>query len=66
MHAFCWLLIVHLACVQAVESCLMSSLPEHLNAEVVLGTISDVAEAIAWLKSTFLFTRIRRNPQRYG
>eukprot|EP00775_Hariotina_reticulata_P011878 gene11878-12022_t len=51
---------------QAVESCLMASLPEHLNAEVVLGTITDVTEAIAWIKSTFLFVRARANPQHYG
>jgi replicative superfamily II helicase len=51
---------------QAVESCLMASLPEHLNAEVVLGTITDVTEAIAWIKSTFLFVRARANPLLYG
>lgn len=51
---------------QVVESCLLSTLPEHLNAEIMLGTIKDVSQAIAWIRSTFLFTRVRANPQHYG
>lgn len=35
-------------------------------AEVVLGTVRDVSLAIAWLKTTFLYVRIRKNPARYG
>lgn len=38
---------------------------EHLNAEVVLSTITDVSVAIHWLKSTFLYVRLRRNPNYY-
>lgn len=53
-------------CLQVVESCLMATLPEHLNAEIVLGTVKDVSQAIAWIRSTFLFTRVRANPQHYG
>jgi hypothetical protein len=37
-----------------------------LAAEVVLGTVRDVSMAIAWLKTTFLYVRIRKNPGRYG
>jgi hypothetical protein len=51
---------------QVVESCLMATLPEHLNAEIVLGTVKDISQAIAWIRSTFLFTRVRANPQHYG
>lgn len=58
-HPVRWLL-------QVVESCLLSTLPEHLNAEIVLGTVKDVSQAIAWIRSTFLFTRVRANPQHYG
>lgn len=57
---------VVLAPVQVVESCLLANLPEHLNAEIVLGSIADVSQAIAWIKSTFLFTRVRANPRHYG
>ncbi|KAF8067393.1 MER3 [Scenedesmus sp. PABB004] len=51
---------------QAVESCLASTLAEQLLAEVVLGTVRDVPGAIAWLKSTFLYVRVRSNPGHYG
>lgn len=45
---------------------LHSHLIEHLNAEIVLRTITDVSIALDWLKSTFLYTRIRKNPKHYG
>ena len=48
-----------------VESCLMHSFAEHLNAEVVLDTIRDVSMAIQWLKTTFMWQRVRRNPAHY-
>ncbi len=48
-----------------VESCLMDSFAEHLNAEVVLDTIRDVSMAIQWLKTTFMWQRVRRNPAHY-
>ena len=39
---------------------------EHLNAEIVLNTITDVSIALEWLKSTFLYIRILKNPMYYG
>lgn len=39
---------------------------EHLNAEIVLNTITDVTIALEWLKSTFLYIRILKNPLHYG
>ncbi len=54
------------AVAQPVESCLLATLPEHLNAEVVLGTVQDIPAAVSWVKSTFLFARVYRNPQHYG
>lgn len=47
-------------------SSLHSHLIEHLNAEVVLCTITDVSIALEWLKSTFLYTRIKKNPRHYS
>ncbi|KAI9654435.1 MAG: Sec63 [Alyxoria varia] len=38
---------------------------EQMNAEVGLGTIYDVETAQTWLKGTFLFVRLRANPQHY-
>ncbi|RUS28853.1 Sec63 Brl domain-containing protein [Jimgerdemannia flammicorona] len=50
---------------EALESSLHQHLVEHLNAEICLGTISDVQRAIEWLKSTFLYVRIKENPLYY-
>ncbi|KAI8609747.1 hypothetical protein BC830DRAFT_1233124 [Chytriomyces sp. MP71] len=50
---------------EVIESSLHQSLIEHLNAEVVLGTIPNVELCIEWLKSTFLNVRISKNPARY-
>lgn len=49
-----------------VESTLLTSLPEFLNAEIVLGTVNDVAAAIYWLRSTFFYVRVRLEPSKYG
>ena len=50
----------------AVESRLPSHIVEHLNSEVVLRTITSVAEACTWIKSTFYYVRIVQNPRQYG
>lgn len=44
----------------------ISSLKDNLNAEVVLGTVTNVKEACAWLGYTYLFIRMRLNPLAYG
>ncbi|XP_068757801.1 probable ATP-dependent DNA helicase HFM1 [Montipora capricornis] len=51
---------------QKLESSLHHHLIEHLNAEIVLNTITDVSIALEWLKSTFLYIRILKNPMYYG
>lgn len=51
------------------ESCgfsLHTNLVEHLNAEIVLHTISDVNMALDWIRSTFLYIRALKNPKHYG
>lgn len=50
---------------EVLESQLHVGLIEHLNAEVVLGTIRDLASARKWLYGTFLYVRIRQNPGYY-
>ncbi|KAF8467614.1 Sec63 Brl domain-containing protein [Kalaharituber pfeilii] len=50
---------------EIVESCLHENLVEHLNAEIWMGTISEVSAAKLWLKSTFLWVRMKRNPTHY-
>ncbi|XP_050547877.1 activating signal cointegrator 1 complex subunit 3-like, partial [Daktulosphaira vitifoliae] len=49
-----------------IESCFVQHLVNNLNAEVVLGTISNVEEAVLWLSYTYLFVRMRINPHVYG
>lgn len=49
-----------------IESNFIQCLVDNLNAEITLGTISNVDEAIKWLSYTYLFVRMRINPQCYG
>lgn len=49
-----------------IESNFIQCLGDNLNAEVSLGTICNVQEAIEWLSYTYLFVRMRINPQVYG
>lgn len=39
---------------------------DSLNAEISLGTVSNVRDAIQWLGYTYLFVRMRMNPFAYG
>jgi replicative superfamily II helicase len=51
---------------EPIESNLHRHLTEHLNAEVVLQTITDLDVAMRWLSSTFLYIRASKNPRHYG
>ncbi|XP_027140746.1 probable ATP-dependent DNA helicase HFM1 isoform X2 [Larimichthys crocea] len=51
---------------EIIESSLHSHLMEHLNAEIVLQTISDVNMALDWIRSTLLYIRALKNPTYYG
>ncbi|KAI8504903.1 ATP-dependent DNA helicase MER3 [Branchiostoma belcheri] len=51
---------------QIIESSLHKNLIEHLNAEIVLHTINDVTVALEWIRSTFLYIRVQRNPRHYN
>ena len=44
--------------VEPVESQLQASLVEYLNAELVLRTVTDVTQAVQWLKTTFFAVRV--------
>lgn len=39
---------------------------EHLNAEIALHSITDISIAMEWLKATFLYQRVFKNPKHYG
>ncbi len=49
-----------------IESQFISQLPNHLNAEIILGTVTTLNEAVQWLSYTYLYTRMLRNPMAYG
>jgi ATP-dependent DNA helicase HFM1/MER3 len=50
---------------ELLESKLHSNLIDHMNAEIGLGTIPDLASARKWLKGTFLYVRLQQNPNHY-
>ncbi|EDU40828.1 ATP-dependent DNA helicase MER3 [Pyrenophora tritici-repentis Pt-1C-BFP] len=50
---------------QLIESKLHLNLVDHLNAEIGLGTIQDPLSARKWLRGTFLFVRLQKNPGYY-
>jgi ATP-dependent DNA helicase HFM1/MER3 len=50
---------------ELLESKLHSNLIDHMNAEIGLGTIPDLASARKWLKGTFLYVRLQQNPKHY-
>lgn len=49
-----------------VESNLLAVLPDHLNAEIVAGTIRTCQEALDYLTWTYFFRRLMQNPAFYG
>ncbi len=49
-----------------VESQMISKLADMLNAELVLGTVRNMKDAVAWLGYTYLFVRMMKNPALYG
>ncbi|XP_009334110.2 DExH-box ATP-dependent RNA helicase DExH17 isoform X1 [Pyrus x bretschneideri] len=51
---------------EMVESQLLSCLTEHLTAEIVQLTVSDIPRAIEWMKCSFLYVRMKKNPVHYS
>ena len=49
-----------------IESKLQNHLTDHLNAEIVLGSVTSREEAYKWLKFTYLYIRMCKNPLSYG
>uniref|UniRef100_A0A5S6QIL1 RNA helicase n=1 Tax=Trichuris muris TaxID=70415 RepID=A0A5S6QIL1_TRIMR len=50
----------------SIESQMISRLADCLNAEIVLGTVNNVREAVDWLAYTYLYVRMLRAPALYG
>lgn len=49
-----------------IESQLMTRVVDVINAEVCLGTIRNIDDAVAWLERTYLHVRMMRAPRLYG
>eukprot|EP01064_Diplonema_japonicum_P012366 TRINITY_DN19848_c0_g1_i1.p1 TRINITY_DN19848_c0_g1~~TRINITY_DN19848_c0_g1_i1.p1 ORF type:complete len:2149 (+),score=712.76 TRINITY_DN19848_c0_g1_i1:40-6486(+) len=49
-----------------IESHFINKLVDQLNAEVVMGTVQNVREAVTWLGYTYLYVRMLRKPGVYG
>ncbi|KXS99813.1 hypothetical protein AC578_8868 [Pseudocercospora eumusae] len=50
---------------EVLESRLHLNLIEHLNAEIGLGTVNNLSSAKKWLAGTFLYVRLKDNPEHY-
>ena len=48
-----------------IESNFHKDLANHLNAEIVLGSVTNMTEAIQWLQYTYLYVRLIRCPSKY-
>ena len=49
-----------------MESNVIGGMKDNLSDKVVLGTVGNVTEAVAWLGNTCLYVRMRRNPLSHG
>lgn len=49
-----------------VESSLLACLPDHINAEIVAGTIKNKQEFLDYLTWTYFFRRLMKNPRYYN
>ncbi|KAL6705791.1 putative steryl acetyl hydrolase mug81 [Coniothyrium glycines] len=51
---------------QPIESRFSAKLIDNLNAEISLGTVTTVSEAVTWLGYSYLFVRMQKSPLNYG
>ncbi|KAI9818688.1 MAG: hypothetical protein M1832_004163 [Thelocarpon impressellum] len=51
---------------QPIESKFSSKLVDNLNAEISLGTVTSIPEAVQWVGYSYLFVRMQRSPLTYG
>ncbi|KAF7524035.1 hypothetical protein G7054_g11547 [Neopestalotiopsis clavispora] len=51
---------------QPIESKFSSKLVDNMNAEIALGTVTSIPEAVQWIGYSYLFVRMQRSPMTYG
>ncbi|KAL4241461.1 Sec63-domain-containing protein [Abortiporus biennis] len=49
-----------------IESKFTAGMIDALNAEIALGTVANVHDAVQWVGYTYLYVRMRKNPFQYG
>lgn len=49
-----------------IESKFSTKLVDNLNAEIALGTVNSITDAVKWIGYSYLFVRMKRNPMAYG
>ncbi|AEO66925.1 uncharacterized protein THITE_2115485 [Thermothielavioides terrestris NRRL 8126] len=49
-----------------IESRFSAKLVDNLNAEIALGTVNSISDAVKWIGYSYLFVRMKRNPMAYG
>ncbi|KAI1107470.1 Sec63-domain-containing protein [Jackrogersella minutella] len=51
---------------QPIESKFSSKLVDNLNAEIALGTVTSIPEAVEWIGYSYLFVRMKKSLRHYG
>ncbi|KAK0391137.1 hypothetical protein NLU13_0639 [Sarocladium strictum] len=51
---------------QPIESKFSSKLVDNLNAEIALGTVTSIPDAVQWIGYSYLFVRMQKSPLTYG
>lgn len=51
---------------QPIESKFSTKLVDNLNAEIALGTVTSIPDAVQWIGYSYLFVRMRKSPLTYG
>ncbi|KAK4155785.1 putative helicase [Chaetomidium leptoderma] len=49
-----------------IESRFSAKLVDNLNAEIALGTVNSISDAVKWIGYSYLFVRMKKNPKAYG
>ena len=51
---------------EKIESHLKPNIVEHINAEIATGIINDMDTALIWIKNTFMYVRMTKEPTIFG
>ena len=51
---------------EKIESHLKPNIVEHINAEIATGIIKDIDTALIWIKNTFMYVRMIKEPSKFG